>query len=55
MYQSKTKKYVPSQYNEIKNKNNVLQKGPESEKKVWLKQELNPQLSWLTTVLSTWF
>ena len=46
-------KYVPSQCNKIINKN-VLKKGSET-KKVWLKQGLNPQLSWSANVLSTWF
>jgi len=28
----------------------MLQKGPETEKKVWLRVGLNPQLRWLTSV-----
>jgi len=34
----------------ITRKKDVLQKGPEVEKKVWLNVGLNPQLRWLTTV-----
>ena len=43
---------MPSQYSEIKN---MLQKCPETEKKFGLNRDLNPQLCWLATVLSTWF
>jgi len=34
----------------ITGKKNVLQKGPETEKKVWLRVGLNPLLRWLAGV-----
>ena len=51
--QNNTPKYVPSQCNKIKKTNKNKQTKTCSRN--WKKLGLNPQLSWLTTVLSTWF